>query len=54
MLIMTLEFYAALKITPLGKSQIDDCIDVLTRLSRHFFSRLTYDPNDDALRFFAC
>ena len=35
------------------QSQIDDCIDVLTRLSGYFFSHLTYDTNYDALRFFA-
>ena len=32
------------------QSQIDDCIDVLTR---YITSHLTYDANDDALRFFA-
>ena len=31
--------------------QINDFIDVLTRLSKDAFSQLTYDPNDDALRF---
>ena len=36
------------------KGQINEIIDVLTRLIRYFFSHLTYDPNDDALRLFAC
>ena len=55
-LIMTLEVYAVLKITSLANCSHRLRIVlmyVLTRLSKDVFSHLTYDPNDDALRFFS-